>query len=161
MTEQNQKVEKPDDRLSITIDDKVRELFMSAGLLRRLAAYVGGPDGLQNVFTDPSHQILLMVEVLKPRTPNGAPATVAALAPATAYSLEDFPMSTADGEKMSDWISGHLTYFFINGVLTFKKNLEGPAKILQNLTPFQIGSEDSLTKKVSPGPSDAASAAST
>jgi len=108
------KTEKPSDRLTINIampgetEMVPTELFMSAGLVRRLAQISQQFPDLSQLYVDLVAQDILMTETLRPRTPRGQPVLD--------YELTEFKFSTEDGQKLMNWITEHVLYFFTETV---------------------------------------------
>lgn len=152
-TIQETKIQKPEDRLVVSVAGANKEILMTAGLVRRLAAYVGSLDNVGAAYMDPALQIAMIDECLKERTPSGTPAVT------EMPDLDKYKLSTEDGDKIAQWIGGHLTYFFINGALMMRQDLEGPMKALQSLMSSLTGMAASLTSKPSVGPSESVQAA--
>lgn len=149
------KIQKPEDRITVTVKGASREILMSAGLVRRLSAYVGSMDNVGAVYMEPALQIALIEECLRDRHPSGAAKDPADVIP----DLDKYELSTDDGDRLASWIGGHVTHFFINGALMMKNNLEDPMKTLQTLMSSLTGMAASLTSKPSAGPTESVQAA--
>ena len=147
-------INRPDDRLSVTINEEVKELLMTAGLVRRLASIIGSMENLESLFMDPITQSALMLETLRDRTPAGSPTD-----PDLVDVLENkYPMSTAEGEKLTRWIADHVTHFFIAGALTARDSMGPKMEELKSLMSSLNGLGDSITEKASAGPTEPPSA---
>lgn len=151
MTEQA--IKKPTDRLKVSfglspdLPNIERELFMSAGLLRKLATVTSGHASMVDLYTDASMQSFLIVEVLKPRTPRGEAVTE--------YQLEDFDISIEEAEKVSNWIIEHIVSFFLNAVQKVRTAVEDKDSNLMKLAVSMNGSQDSTIENPSVGVTDA------
>lgn len=143
---------KPDDRLKITYkgpeetEATEHEIFMSAGLLRRLA-------GLSQAFGDPSRmwtdavaQGMMVVEMLSPRNKRGEEEKV--------YDSEDFEMTIEDSEKLVDWGREHVIAFFGRATQGFEKAIT-QAGNLKTLTDSLSGLQALVVEKQSAGLSTA------
>lgn len=145
--------QKPSDRLKVTygltpdLPTMEREVFMSAGLIRRLATVTSGHSSMADLYTDASMQSFLLVEVLKPRTPRGESTTE--------YQLEDFDISIDEADKLNNWIIEHIISFFLNAVQKVRTAVATPESNLMKLAVFMTGSQDLTTESQSAGVTDA------
>lgn len=83
-----------------------KKLFMSAGLIRRLAAIASLQNDLSQVYIDPRIQSAFIAEILVERKPDGSPVL-------TDYSLESFSITTDEADRILEWGINHVLYFFI------------------------------------------------
>lgn len=120
-----------------------KELFMSAGLIRRLASISQSHQGLIDIYTDPSMQSFMLSEILKPRTKRGEPSLE--------YQLEDFDISTSEAKKVIDWAIQHIIYFFIDAVSSVKAAAMDKESNLTKLAASMTGSPASQEEKQSAG----------
>lgn len=146
-------ITKPEDRITVTVNNEQRELFMSAGLVRSLAAFIGDITAVDMIYSDPILQTAMLVHALTPRTERGAAAD-------KAYALDDFEMTPDEAEKIVMWIGGHMLYFFINAALMLQSTVEKPVEALQSLMSSLTGSIPSQEIKPSVGPSASSQASS-
>lgn len=146
------------DRLTITVNNQPTEIFMSGGLIRRLAAYTT-MDDITGIYADYQVQEILIIEALSPRSQRGVPLEE--------LNIDQFGLSMGDAEKLIEWIVEHITDFFINSVEQALKFQEKNIPILQKietkaqLMQSQIGLKDSQEPKPSAGLTTADTATST
>lgn len=152
MTDETLTPTKPDDYLTVTyklIDEEgkpePKELFMSAGLVRRLASLSQSHAGLIDLYTDPSMQAFMIAEILKPRSKRGQALIE--------YTLDDFEISTTEAKKVSDWAIQHIIYFFTEAVLNVRTAVAKKDSSLMKLAASLTGSQDLQEPKQSAGPS--------
>jgi hypothetical protein len=146
------------DRLTITVNDQPTEIFMSGGLIRRLAAYTTFED-VAGIYGDYQVQEILIIEALSPRSQRGVPLEE--------LNIDKFNISMTEAEKLIEWIVEHITDFFINSVeqaLKFQERnlpalqkIQAKAESMQSLT----GLKDSQELKPSAGHTTADTATST
>lgn len=129
-----------EDRIHISLDGEDRELFMSRGLLLRLAALVGETTDLMQIYMDPTLNEMILTEVLKRRRPTGEQAAE--------FSLDDVEISNGDCDKIVEWVGDHVTDFFIGRVQManralpqYKKFAEAMVEV-SNSTHTSTGSEE-------------------
>lgn len=122
-----------------------KEIFMSAGLVRRLASLSQTHQGLIDLYTDPSMQSFMISEILKPRTKRGEAALE--------YQLEDFDITIEEGQKVSNWAIQHIIYFFTEAVLNVKTAAMDKNSSLTKLAASMTGLQDSQESKQPAGPS--------
>ena len=108
-----------------------REIKMTYGLLQRLASRFNDLGQVENVSLDANLQNDLINEVLAERDENGAREL-----PDKDYSLE---LSIQDGEKLMDWISGHIIDFFIS-------RLRAQTKAAKQLQPLVEDLQKTITE---------------
>lgn len=145
----NEEVKKPSDRLAVTVNNELKEVFMSGGLIRNVVPYYMGMENITEIFSEPQLQNEVIVQCVKPRTMNGTPLKV--------YTIDDFELSTDESNKLIAWVTEHVLYFFIDSLTTatkLGKRVESQATILAKLMESAIGSQDSTQKKQSVGPSE-------
>lgn len=144
----SENMEKPNDRLNVVVNDKPVELFMSAGLIRRLVTrtMTSGED-IHGLYFNVPLQSELMLEALRPRTEHGNPKVEC--------GLDDFIMTIEDGEKVTTWITEHILYFFVKSATRLQKDLTSPEALLQKLMGSPTGTEASPVGNASAGPTNA------
>lgn len=143
--------EKPNDRLTVRVNNEDREIFMSGGLVRRLASITGLLKDYTTLFTNIPVQEQLTIECMRPRKIAGQPVDSS-----LEYTLDDFEMSTEDMRKLMEWVADHCLHFFLSSA-TSATNLvvknEKPLTNLMKLTQSPTGSPPSTEEKPSAGPS--------
>lgn len=127
-----------------------KELFMSAGLLRRLVAIAQAVEDITQLYSNPHVQDILIIEIMSPRTPRGEANMT--------YSLDDFEMSPEDANKIVIWATGHITGFFTNAVENIKTAVMDNGD-LKTLMESLNGLSALAEKKLSAGGSTVKSAA--
>ncbi len=131
---------RPADRLKVTYGDAEHEIFMSAGLLRRLT-------GLAQCFGDPfavlhdaNVQSVLLTEALTPRSVQGEAREK--------VSLEDYDISMDEADKLLTFITGHMLYFFASATSRVKELQKDPTlKAMVASTQSATGTQDSKEMK--------------
>lgn len=150
------KVQKPKDRLTITVNEKDQEVFMSGGLIRQLAPIASSLGEFTQIFQNADIQEALIITALRPRTLAGQPVVKD-----LNYSLDDFVMSTDEMDKLIAWIADHVLYFFVNSLSAAKSLMDSNSdtmKRLDQLTRSLIGSQASTESNPSVGPSESSPA---
>jgi len=141
-------MEKPNDRLSIMVNDKPAELFMSAGLIRRLVTRtMASGEDVHGLYFNVPLQSELMLEALRPRAGHGEPKSEC--------SLDDFIMTIEDGERVTTWVTEHILYFFVKSATRLQKDLTAPEALLQKLMGSPTGTEALPEGSASAGPTTA------
>ena len=150
MTNINEKltdeVEKPSDRITITIDGEQREIFMSAGLASRLQFMCNNLENLTEVYSNLALQVAMVLECLAPRTKHGEQLKE--------INLDDFDLSHEEYKRLLDWAQSHTMYFFFERVNDLMK-LKDPANKTAKLMAYWSGMLDSQIEKQSVGGSTA------
>lgn len=149
MTEEvKPEVEKPSDRLTINVNGKDQEIFMSGGLIRNIVPYYMSSMTTIEIFTEFTLQSEIIAECVKPRNNHGQPKKE--------YTIDDFEISREDANKLIAWVTEHVLYFFIDNInLTQKVQDRNTPQIqkLMKLMQSPTGSQDSQEVNVSAGPS--------
>lgn len=122
------------------------QVFMSAGLLRRLVGMAQSVQDITEIYANPYIQEILIVETLTPRSDRGTEKAK--------YTLDDFEMTPKDGSKLMAWIAGHITSFFTEAVENIKTAVSEKGN-LTTLTESVNGLVDLAEKKQSAGHSTA------
>jgi hypothetical protein len=144
-----EKFPKPEDRLVLTVDNQEKELFMSSGLIRKLASVANELEDMANIYLDPTVQERCFVEVLVERDNRGKPVE-----DISELDSMSFQMSTDDAEKLTKWMGDHLMHFFIGGAKNMKQSLETQQEAFQSLAQSLTGMSNSLETKESVGDSE-------
>lgn len=148
MTEEvKPEVEKPSDRLTITVNGKEQEIFMSGGLIRTLVPYYMESQTATEMFGESLLQNEVIVECVRPRTKSGQPRL--------SYTIDDFEISRDDSNKLIAWVTEHVLYFFIDSMTTvfsFGQKNQPQIQKLMKLMQSPAGSQDSQDQNVSAGP---------
>ena len=98
--------EKTSDIIHVTYDGKDKEIRMTYGLQQLLCSRVSSLEAVENMYLDATLQTVLMNDVLAERDEKG---NVVEEGKQWAMWL-----NVEDGERLMDWISGHLVDFFIS-----------------------------------------------
>lgn len=93
----------PPERMTIKLNDKDHELFMSFGLMNTLAIPINTVDELIQIDSEPDLRNFILHSCLDKRDSRGATVEV--------YDLEGLGYS--QGEEILTWVRGHLQDFFI------------------------------------------------
>lgn len=141
-------VQKPDDRITIMVNGVGRELFMSAGMIRKIAMIAGEYEDFSVVYLDALAQERCMIELLVERDERGKPKE-----DTKDLTLMAFEMSTHDADSLAKWIGDHIVNFFISGAMSMKNSVEAQQKVFQTLTQSLTGMSNSIQMKPSAGPS--------
>lgn len=108
------------DQLTVSfVNGETRKIFMSFGLLSRLAAYVGDVSQLSEVHQNFDLQQVLFREVLSVRDEQGTITEE--------YSIinPNMEMSIESGDVLLEWIGGHLDSFFLKRLHAALKSQKG------------------------------------
>lgn len=147
-----EKTDKTPDTIRITYDGKDREIRMTYGLQQLLCSRVSSLEAVENMHLDAGLQALLMNEVLAERDEKGK-----VVDPDKQYAMF---LGVEEGEKLMDWIAGHLVDFFISRsraqqkatdkvmdlIAEMSKTLEIVQEKGKELKPVSNGSEGSASK---------------
>lgn len=133
-------IQKPDDRLTITLDGEQKELFMSSGMLRILSNLVSLQDDLTCIFIDPLMQERCLLEVLTPRDELGQPTI-----DLSTVSLAMYDLSIEESDKVVKWMGEHTLHFFTVSASSVSVKVPEMIKKIQDLTQSLPGLEDSAT----------------
>lgn len=145
MTEETPEIqlqEPPADRISIKYKGEDRELFMSFMRQNALLRYVDDPTRVLMIGVDPDLSEALIRVML-----------VDKIKDVHDFILEEEDVSNEDAEKITEWVSEHLTYFFMKRFQSMAergRRLEPIAKALQS----SVAGSDGLPSETAPaGPS--------
>ena len=94
------------DTIYVTYDGKDKEIRMTYGLQQLLCSRVSSLEAVENMYLDATLQTVLMNDVLAERDEKGN-----AVEEGKQWAMW---LNVEDGEKLMDWISGHLVDFFIS-----------------------------------------------
>lgn len=100
-------IPRPKDRLTVTVKGQPKELFMSSGLTRTLAALLPSLEDVANMFIDAIQQEVVLRAILVDRTASGEAKDLN-------NGIDDYEISEDDCEKIITWVGEHLHAFFIN-----------------------------------------------
>lgn len=137
------------DRLTINVNGEDKEIFMSAGLLRRCVTVMLGKSSvdLTELYINPEAQSELMVMCLVSRDQRGKASTM---------SIDDFEFTEQDGQTLFAWITEHILSFFVHNAERMRGDLESPLSALHKLTQSTLGTEGSPSISASAGDTAAA-----
>lgn len=141
-------IEKTPDTIHVTYDGKDKEIRMTYGLQQLLCSRVSSLEAVENMYLDATLQTVLMNDVLAERDEKGN----------VVEENKQWAMwlNVEDGERLMDWISGHLVDFFISRsraqqkatgkVMDLIKEMSKTLEIVQEkgkeLKPASSGSKD-------------------
>lgn len=149
MTEElKAEVTKPSDRLTINVNGKDQEIFMSGGLIRTIVPYVENSQTAAEIFGEAALQNEIIVECVRPRTKSGEPKKN--------FTIDDFEITTEDSNKLVAWVTEHVLYFFIDSMTTvysFGQKNQAQIQKLMKLMQSQAGSQNLQEPSASVGPS--------
>lgn len=145
-------LEKTPEIIHVSYDGKDKEIRMTYGLQQLLCSKVSSLEAVENMHLDASLQAVLMNDVLAERDEKGN-----VVDPEKQYAMW---LNVEDGEKLMDWISGHLVDFFISRsraqqkatgkvmdlIAEMSKTLEIVQEKGKELKPASSGSEDLVSK---------------
>lgn len=133
----SEKVE-PKDSLSVTLNGKPYEVFMSFGLLNKLLRLVGNPDNIAHIGLNADLNDAVLLELLSERDSKGK--VVKPL-----LDLEEVAVSMSDCQALLDFVQEHLWAFMVRKLegTNNLKTQHGPA--MARLTASLIGSLDSTS----------------
>lgn len=144
--------EKTPEIIHVTYDGKDKEIRMTYGLQQLLCSRVSNLEAVENMYLDANLQTTLMNDVLAERDEKGNVTDEG-----KQWSMW---LNIEDGEKLMDWISGHLVDFFISRsraqqkatekVMDLIKEMSKTLEIVQEkgkeLSPASNGSKGSASK---------------
>jgi hypothetical protein len=114
MTQEVEEIQKPDDRLKIKLHNEDKELFMSAGLIRRIVPYfMAGSQSFGEVLVDADAQSQILAEILVDRNERGEPDETSITKNLDGLGIED-------SNKVIEWSLLHAAHFFIENVKMVK-----------------------------------------
>lgn len=142
---------KPSDRLTITVNDKPTEIFMSSGLRDRLVEVAGEATNLTEILTEPKMQEKLCVVALCPRDQRGKALSN--------FSIDDFEFSIEDGMTLKNWLAEHVFGFFTDTAQSVSN--EHMSNLIVKLTLLLTGQQASVEENSSAGPLTVDTATST
>lgn len=147
MTESMEK--KLEDRFVLTVNGDRREVFMSAGLLRRCVTEMmsKASSDLTELYINPEAQNGLMVLCLVEKDKRGRAAEA---------SIDDFEFSEEEGDLFLAWVTEHVLSFFVRNAQRMGNQLQDPKSALSKLTRSTAGTEDSPLMNQSAGDTAAA-----
>lgn len=132
-------LEKPEDRLTITVNGKEKEILMSGALVRRLTTLcLGYGEDPSVVYLNPEVQEICMIESLVERDKNGR--VVEGDKDKTIFA---FDVSVEDSEALVNWMGDHVLYFFIKGSTTVGQAAKKIEKTMGNLMSYLSGPQAS------------------
>lgn len=102
-----------------------RTIKMTYGLIQNLANYFKNLEQVENMSIDTSLQNILINEVLAERDENGQRTE-----PLKNYALD---LSIAEGEKLMEWIMGHVLDFFISQLRAQTKAVERMKPLMEEM----------------------------
>lgn len=147
--EQEIAVPTPDSRMKVTVNGQEKEVFMSAGMIRRLASISNELEDISSIYLDPDVQERCLVHLLVDRDNRGVPTEEP-----TKLSMMAFEMEPDDADKLAQWVGDHLMAFFIKGAKNMRQSIQLQEKTFQNLAQSLIGTKNSMESMQSAGPSE-------
>jgi len=138
----------PDDTIKVNVNGADREIFMSAGLMQKIAMIAEAHDDFSLIYMDPLIQERCFIEVLVERDNRGVP-----IEDTSELSMMAFEMNMSDSNKLSKWIGDHAVNFFVSGARNMKNSVQAQQEVFENLTQSLIGTNASTQTKQSVGPS--------
>lgn len=100
---------KPHDKITITVDDAEREIFMPFALVNELAKMVGSPDDVPQIFVNGELRDEVLKSVLAVRKKSGKIIDPVA-------DLDDVELSIDDAEALLGWVAGHVMGFSVRSL---------------------------------------------
>jgi len=128
------------DKLSITVDENERELFMSFGLLNELTTIIGDPARVSAVAVDPELRTEVLCAALAERKRSGKIIK--------AVDFDDLDISVEDVENVISWVMEHSLSFFVRSL-----------RKVVDLTKAHQGEMTDLASSLAGSPSSPSSAA--
>ena len=96
------------DRLSVKLEDKEHEVFMSFGLLNELTTLVDDPSRVPAIPIDPVLRTAVLGACFAQRKKSGKVEKP--------VDMEDIDVSIEDAENTVAWVMDHLTSFFVRAL---------------------------------------------
>ena len=121
------------EKITITVDGKKRELFMSFGLLSELTRLAVSPDGSALFMLEPELRDKVRRSLLAERTPGGKIVT-------EIEDPDDLAVSIPDTERMLTWAMEHVLDFFVRAALVVQETSDVMEKKVMDLRSSPNGS---------------------
>lgn len=140
--------QKPDDKITVTVNDQEVEVFMSGGLIRTLVPYYMNSTTTTEIFSEVLLQNDIIVECVRPRNKSGQVRKN--------YTIEDFEITPEDSNKLVAWVTEHVLYFFIDSMTSvqdFSQRNKPQIQTLMRLMQSPVGLPDLQGQNASAGPS--------
>jgi hypothetical protein len=96
------------DKITVKLNGKERELFMSFGLLNSLTRIVDDPSRVPAVRTDPELRDAALAAALAERKPSGKIEKE--------VDIDDIDITIEDVERTLDWVMEHVMSFFVRAL---------------------------------------------
>jgi ABC-type Fe3+ transport system substrate-binding protein len=129
------------DKLTVTINDEERELFMSFGLLDELTRIVKDPARIGSINLDPDLRQEFLTATFAKRKKSGKIEEPT--------DFDDLDVSIEDIEKTISWAQEHVLNFFVRSFRNIQKVTEQYQTEITDLTSSLAGSKGSASKKQS------------
>lgn len=144
------KLDRPNDRLTITFQGQSRELFMSYRRQNNCLRALGDADNLVTLTLNPDMSEAMLKIMLAPT------------ADTSLYDVElgEDDMSMDDIDKTLVWVRDHLAYFFLKRFQQIGQQANQLEPLAGHLRSSLLGSASSISSEPSAGPSTAAPATS-
>lgn len=126
------------DKLTVRIGDKDREIFMSYGLLNTLTRVIGDPAVVPAIAIDPDLRGKVLAEVLAERKKSGKVS-------AAVKDIDDLEISIEDVELLIDWVMEHVMSFFVRRMEKISAISSRHEKTLKHLESSLDGSKGSVS----------------
>jgi hypothetical protein len=139
--------EQTPEKLKVTVNDSSVELFMSYGLLNRLAKIGGSAEDLSAIYVTPDMQERIIIECLctkmKPHDKEK-----------DEVEIDDFELTPDEAQKIVDWAGAHIVDFFLRAFNKATSANQRMEPMLNALMSSSGGSETSTSTTPSAGHSE-------
>lgn len=132
------------------VQPNVKRLFMSFGLLNRLASLIGGVDGVPLLAENTDLQRQVLLEVFTERE-KGVPRYIP-------DSLDEIEVSLDDIIIILDWVGGHVLNFFLNSTEAVLRRTQKEQSRMVRLRATSDGLAASLLPTPAASPSESSAA---
>lgn len=117
--------------ISVKVDGKDREIFMSYGLITTLTKIVKSPEEVAQIFVTEEVRLSVLLELLATRKVSGKITH-------PVKDIDDVDISIDDVMLILGWAGDHLMSFFV-------KSLRATISVTENHTPDLVALNSSLT----------------
>ena len=129
------------EHITVTVDDKEKELFMSFGLLNELATELGDPARVAAIPIDSELREFTLMAILADRKKSGKILKAV-------EDYDDIDISIEDAEKILDWAMEHTLGFFVRSLQKVTAATKKHETAIEDLTSYLNGSAASVSNKL-------------
>jgi hypothetical protein len=126
---------KPNDKITVTVDEIEREIFISFNLVNELAKLIGSPDNIPYVYVDGELRDKVLKSVLAKRKKSGKIIDAV-------DDLDEVDLSMDDAENLLGWVAEHVLGFFVRSLTRVNALTEAHKVALEQLGSSLVGQTD-------------------